>query len=91
MLKPWPILFNDFMNNRTTEIHDRLLLRDREHIRLAKESRRVMDRLIVSLNPEQHQLFLEYESAANDVKNWEDEVIYRQGLIDGIKLKALIP
>lgn len=69
MLKLRPILFNDFINNRTTEIHDRLLLRDRE----------------------QYQLFLEYECAENDMNNREDEVIYRQGLVDGIKLKALIP
>ena len=86
MLKTWLVIFKDFLNDRTTELYDHLILHDRKHARLAKESRHAMNQLTASLAPEQHELFLDYESAVNCLLNREDELIYQQGLIDGLRM-----
>ncbi len=45
-----------------------------------------MERLVEHLDPATQQFFLDYESAANTLANWENELIYRQGLIEGLRL-----
>ncbi len=86
MLKTWPFLLEDFLGDRTLELCQKLLSRDREYIRREKEYDQALDRFTGSLGPEEFRLFLDYESAANAMAGREDELIYRQGLIDGVRL-----
>jgi hypothetical protein len=68
MLKTWPVLFKEFLNDRTTELYDYFLPPDRERARLKKESRHAMNQLTAHLAPE-HELFLDCESAVNCLVN----------------------
>ncbi len=86
MLKPWPVLFNDFILGRVMECYEKLLRSDPEFTRLDAEMGQAMDRLMEQLDPAVQQFFLDYESTANTLARWENELIYRQGLIDGLRL-----
>lgn len=90
MLKPWPAILNDFLIDRTAEIHEALVPRDREYQRLHADFSRTMDQLTAGFDPETYQLFLDYESAATGRVNRSEELVYRQGLIDGLRLGRYI-
>ena len=86
MLKTWKALQSDYILRRTIELHDHLLPCDREYTRLREVYRQAMDQLIARLDLDQYQLFLDFESAATSLVNRSDELVYRQGLIDGVRL-----
>ena len=90
MLKSWTLILNDFLIDRTMELHDHLLPRDREYLRLQKEYSQATDELAARLGPGEYRLFLDYEKAATSLVNRSDELIYKQGLIDGLRLGNLI-
>lgn len=86
MLKTWPVFLNDFLITRTIELHEHFLPHDQEHSHLQNEYCHTMSQLTARLDPEEYELFLDFESAGNSLMCKDDELIYKQGLIDGLRL-----
>jgi hypothetical protein len=89
MLKTWPVIFKDFVINRTIEL-DKILSRDREYVRRQEKFSRVINQLLVGLGPEATELFMEYESTEGGMEGCKGDLLYRQGLIDGLQLRYRI-
>jgi hypothetical protein len=89
MLKTWPVIFKDFVNYRTIEL-DKLLYCDREFTRLQEVYSQVCDKLVASLGPVENKLFDDYESAESSMESRKGDLLYQQGIIDGLRLGRLI-
>ncbi|MGD8399518.1 MAG: hypothetical protein PVH64_01070 [Bacillota bacterium] len=90
MIKTWPVILKDFVNSRTIELCNKFLPRDREYVRLKKEFSRALEQLDAGLTPEANQLFLNYESAETQMESRKGDLLYQQGLFDGLRLGRLI-
>jgi hypothetical protein len=90
MIRTWSVIFKDFVNYRTIELCNKFLPRDREYARLKEEFSRVLERLDTGLSPEANQLFLDYEDAEIEMESRKGDLLYQQGIIDGLRLGYLI-
>jgi hypothetical protein len=86
MSKTCPIFLKDFLTVRTLELYEKILPHDQKHVCLEEETYRTFQQLYASLDPEAQDFFRLYESAKANQDNRKDELIYRQGLTDGLRL-----
>jgi hypothetical protein len=90
MLKTWPDVFEDFVKHRTIELVDKFFSQDREYTRLQEELSQELAQLSTGLDPEENQLFQNYQNAAAGRESRRGDLLYQQGLMDGLRLGELI-
>jgi hypothetical protein len=72
--------------HRLDQICDSLLLNDPGCRRLGEEPDQILQRLIKTLTPEERDLLDDYNSGRNAQEGREGELLYAQGIRDGIRL-----
>jgi len=72
--------------DRICQIHDEILNQDKEFLELGELSSQLMKQLFAKLSSEDRELLDQYDCGRMEQLNRQDEVIYSQGLIDGIIL-----
>jgi hypothetical protein len=75
-----------FIFNRLYQIHEEILSEDPEYRELGRQQRVLLDRVFASLPPEERQMLDEYDAGRTAQMNRQDELVYGQGLLDGILL-----
>jgi len=90
MLKNFGQAFNDFISDRTTHIGDNVLIYEKEYIEMS-DKLTLLYKSIKELLPDgSKHLIDEYECTANCQLVVTEEVVYQQGLKDGIELKNIL-
>jgi hypothetical protein len=90
MIKIWPDVFEDFVKYRTIELVDNFFSQDREYIRLQEELSQGLAQLSTGLDHEENKLFENYQNVAAARESRRGDLLYRQGLMDGLRLGELI-
>ena len=73
-----------FILDRLTQIHDEIVFHDPEHRELGERPDELLKLIAAKLTPEDKKLLDEYEDIWIYQINRQDEIIYSQGLMDGI-------
>lgn len=73
-----------FIFYRLTQIHDEIIAHDPEQQELGEDPNELFKQLIAKLNPEDQKLLDEYDCRRMEQMNRQDELIYSEGLMDGI-------
>ena len=73
-----------FILDRLTQIHDEIVKDDLEHRELGERPDELLKLIAAKLTPEDRKLLDEYEDIWIYQINRQDELIYNQGLMDGI-------
>lgn len=74
----------EFILERLVKIHDEILIHDPEFKALAEKPGEIFKRLCAILGPEDGQLLDEYDCGRMNQMNRQDEIIFSQGLMDGM-------
>ncbi len=72
--------------DRLDKIHERILPLDREYVELEKKPEEILQQLLTTLPSEQQNLLDDYDSSRTALMNRQDELVYIQGMADGILL-----
>ncbi len=75
-----------FILDRITQIHDEIVFHDPEYRKLGERPNELLELIATKLTPEDKKLLSEYEDIWIYQINRQDEIIYSQGLMDGIVL-----
>ena len=73
-----------FILDRLVQIHDETLNHDSEFKELGMKSGKIFERLRAKLPAEERQLLDDYDDAQVNQMNRQDELIFAQGLMDGM-------
>ena len=73
-----------FILDRICQIHDEIVLDDPEHRKLGERPDELLKQIATKLTPEDKKLLDEYEDIWIEQINRQDELIYSQGLTDGM-------
>jgi hypothetical protein len=73
-----------FILERLVQIHDDILIHDPEFQELGEKPGEIFKRLCAKLTPEDGQLLDEYDCGRMSQMNRQDEVIFSQGLMEGM-------
>ena len=73
-----------FILDRLTQIYEDIVKDDPEYQKLGERPNELLDLLATKLNPEDKKLLDEYQNVWIYPCNRQDELIYSQGLMDGI-------
>ena len=75
-----------YIFERICQIHDEILVHDREYKELGKVPSELFQRLFAKLPDEDREILDEYSSEFLKQLSRQDEVLYSRGLLDGIRL-----
>lgn len=73
-----------FILNRLTQIHDEIVSQDAEYRELGERPDELLKLIAAKLTPEDKKLLDEYQDIWIYQLNRQDELIYSQGLMDGM-------
>jgi hypothetical protein len=90
MLKKYDQYFKEFILARTDEIVAEILLSNQRYRELNDEICQVQHELAANLAPQLQSLLDRYENAEAEHDGVISTAMYRQGLLDGVKLAKLI-
>jgi hypothetical protein len=90
MLKRYSQYFEELMFDRTGEIEQEIYSNNQRYQELTTEICEVQQELTDNLSPQLQFLVDRYYDAENEQDCIVSETMYRQGLIDGIKLTGMI-
>jgi hypothetical protein len=90
MLKRYSQYFEEFMFDRTGEIEQEIYSNNQRYQELTTEICGVQQALTDNLSPQLQSLIERYYDAETEQDCIVSETMYRQGLIDGIKLTGII-
>jgi hypothetical protein len=90
MLKRHSQYFEEFIIERTEEIGREILCKNQRYQELNSKIIEVQDALTANLSPQTQSLVNKYDDAESEHECIVRETMYRQGLIDGIKLTGVI-
>jgi hypothetical protein len=68
------------------EFHDEVVFHDPEYRKLGEEPQQLMEQLNAKLTPAGKEMSDRFDCARTEQMNRQDELIYSQGLMDGILL-----
>lgn len=86
MLKNLSTYMQEFIANRTDEIGRQVLMNHDEYRKLSNELREAIRALMMLLPEEGRQLVLSFEETENAQAALAGEIMYKQGLLDGLYL-----
>ncbi|WP_432403859.1 hypothetical protein [Wukongibacter sp. M2B1] len=86
MLKTIDTYFDDFINERLLEISQEITNNNMKVQDLRQDCFDLWDRIVDSLPKEDRKLIFKYEEKRNEEEKIYFEIIYRQGLNDGLKV-----
>ena len=75
-----------FILDRLNQIHDEVVFHDPEHREMGEEPAKLMEQLNAKLVPEDQKVLDRFDCARTEQMLRQDEIIYSQGLMDGILL-----
>ncbi len=87
MLKSFTIKIQLILTGRVAEVEEQLLLPDPRYQKLNAKLNGVMDQLGQNLLPEKERLLVDLDKVCLERDALAYRMMYRQGLIDGIKKK----
>jgi hypothetical protein len=90
MLKGYNQYFKELIFDRTGEIGAEILVNNQRYRELNTEICQVQRALTANLSPQLQSLVERYDDAVAEQDGIVSETMYRQGLIDGIKLTGMI-
>jgi hypothetical protein len=90
MLKRHSQYFEEFIFDRTGEIGEEILFNNQRYRELNTEIVEVQHALTANLSPQLQSLVDRYDDAEAEQDSIVSTTMYRQGLIDGIKLTGMI-
>lgn len=90
MLKSHSQYFKELIFDRTAEIEEKILFNNQRYRDLNTEIIEVQRVLTDNLSPQLHPLVDRYDDAETEQGAIMSMAMYRQGLIDGIKLAELV-
>lgn len=90
MLKSFKETFGDFMLDRTIEIGDNVLMHNEEYKQIGNKADELFHQIKKLLPKKQQHLMLDLESYYNDKMTLSQDIIYEQGLKDGIEIKNFV-
>jgi hypothetical protein len=76
----------EFILDRILKIHDKILPSDAEYQQLGERTDEIRKLLVPNLGPKEITLFDDFDCSRAAQMNRQDELIYSQGLMDGIIL-----
>jgi hypothetical protein len=90
MLKRYSQYFEEFIFGRTEEVEQEIFSNNQRYQELTTEICEVQQALTDNLSPQLQSLVDRYYDAETEQDCIVSETMYRQGLIDGIKLTGMI-
>ncbi len=87
---PFKSYLHDLISRRTIEIGSGLIVGNSEYCELSAKSSALYHRINGQLSVEAQGLLDEYESTLNLMGAISDDVMYKQGLRDGVSLRRLL-
>ncbi len=75
-----------FIFERLGQIHEEILMNDSEYKELGKNQAEIFKQLFAKLTPEDSKMLDKYDSGRMNQMNRQDEIIFSQGLMDGMAL-----
>ncbi len=82
--------FEGFVEKRVEELSTLKPKNDLEYEELKKKAYEIQKKLMLQLSDEQQDLFVEYEAAMSAQDAIMRDSLYRDGLLDGIKIAKLV-
>lgn len=73
-----------YILERLVKIHDEILIHDSEFQELGEKPGEIFNQLCARLSPKDGQLLDEYDSSRMSQINRQDEIIFSQGLMEGM-------
>lgn len=80
----------EFVENRVEELSISKPKNNREYARLKDKAYELQSKLVPTLTDEQQDIFVEYEAAMSAQDAIMRDSLYRDGLLDGIKIAKLV-
>ncbi len=74
-----------FILDRLIQIHEEIVNTDPEHRQLGEEPGELFKQLVAKLTPDDQLLLDRYECARIEQINRQDELVYTEGLMDGMR------
>lgn len=88
-MKTWNDYLQDFIIERLIELEECVLAKNQEYRAAEERLDRLFRRIMEEISPD-NNLRVEYEDAQLSEMDLRNRIIYRQGLLDGLRFKCWV-
>ncbi|MNO22092.1 hypothetical protein D3C76_118690 [compost metagenome] len=87
MLRELESYFDDFVEKRTEEIAQVILMKNLYYRKVMKSKRCLFEEMLKNIPDSCQELLFDFEDKVNYQAAFANEIIYRQGLLDGLSFR----